>query len=150
MGKDYVIDENVLLNAWHGKKPNNTDALSERKFLHDIFYGNQHLAISHKIRGKFSKIGKKLQEQQKGVDNLVIPLFLKLIFNSKRATMHTPIKTNFKGVKNCDKEFVGVALKSNGIIVTADHKLKMAISDDPSVKHIECMTTEEVIASFSK
>ena len=48
-----------FLNAWHGKRPDNSLALSEKKLLYDIFHGKHHIYLSDKIRQKISKIAKK-------------------------------------------------------------------------------------------
>ena len=88
---------------------------------------------------------KKRQTDNSNLDNFVLKMILKLMFDSERTTILDGIKTDFQGVKKCDNEFVGVTLQSNGILVTADVKLKEAIAKDEKVSHCICMTAEEVI-----
>lgn len=146
---NYVIDENVVRNAWTGKKPDENPALAEMKFMRDIFFGNQHLAINLKIRSKFTKWSKQAEQISANVDNLLIPLFMKLIFNSERTMIVDGIHTNFRGVKDCDIEFVGVTLQApNGVLVTADVKLVEAIAADTEVNHCRCITAEEALKTY--
>jgi hypothetical protein len=49
----------------------------------------------------------------------------------------------FKGVKDCDTEFVGVALQSTSTLVTVDQRLKSEIKKDTTVSHCKCVTVEE-------
>ncbi|MGI0064926.1 MAG: hypothetical protein ACREAL_08685 [Nitrosopumilaceae archaeon] len=145
MKEEYIIDENVIYNAWHGRKSDNTPALAEKKFLYDIFYGKQHIYISEKIRKKIIRMRKAIPKDPIDLDSFALNMFLKLIFNSERTTILTGIKTDFQGIKKCDNEFVGVALQSNGILVTADAKLKKAIEADPKVAKCNCITADEVV-----
>ena len=145
----YVIDENVILNAIHGKKAKtNQPALKEKIFLYRIFQGRDHIFVNIPIRQKFFKLPRKINENYKDqtLDNHIIPLFLKLIKDQERTTIVEGIKTKFKGVKKCDTEFVGVTLQSNATLVTADEKLKDAISKDTSVSNCTCVTVEDIIS----
>lgn len=147
---NYVIDENVVRNAWTGKKSDQHPALAEMKLMRDIFFGNQHLAMNLKIRDKFTKWGKQTEQiRSDDVDNLLVPLFIKLIFNAERTILVNGIRTNFRGIKDCDTEFVGVTLQApNGILVTSDGRLVEAIAADPEVQHCRCVTAEEAISTY--
>ena len=145
MNEKYVIDENVLIDAWHGKKPDGTNALAERKFICDLAYGEAKIAISVEIKRKIIRFCKDAEKKSKGVDNLILPIFIDLMNNYRRTQFHAPQKNDFPGIKKCDKEFVGVALKSESILVTADKRLKDAIQKDKKVSNCDCQTAEEVI-----
>jgi len=144
----FVIDENVVRNAWHGKKPNDDDAHAELKFIGDMLYGNYGISASKKIRDKFSKFKDDNFGKHKYVNDLILSSYVKLLFNSKRTQMHTPIKINFKGVKDCDNEFVGVAIKSQGLLVSADARLKEEIAKDSEVQNCRCETVEDAIKTY--
>lgn len=142
---EYVIDENVVRNAWHGKKADGSDAFEEMKFLADLFSCNGHLNISEKIRKKFNKFRKGTENNTKGVNDLMLSIFIKLMYNQSKCLVTESIKTDFQGVKKCDNEFVGVALKTNSVLVTADKKLKTAIEKDKIGKNIRCVTVDETV-----
>lgn len=47
-----------------------------------------------------------------------------------RSTIIDGNPNTFKGVKDCDTEFVGVALQSTSTLVTVDQRLKLEIKKD--------------------
>ena len=142
---EYVIDENVVRNAWHGKKADGSDAFEEMRFLADLYSCNGHLNLSEKIRKKFNQYRKDTEYQTKGVNDLMLTKFIKLMYNESKCSITEPTKTDFQGVKKCDNEFVGVALKTRSILVTADKKLKESIEKDEIAKKVKCMTVEETL-----
>jgi predicted nucleic acid-binding protein len=142
----YVIDENIILNAITGEKPDCSVTLTEKIFILCFLRGNDHLYINNKIKAKILKnIPEKISSFTKPLDNQIYPLIKKLIFDSSRTTIVDGIKNNFKGVKDCDTEFVGVAIHSNAILVTADSKLKNAIEKDLFASKCNCKTAEELV-----
>ena len=76
---EYVIDENVVRNAWHGKRPDNSDAVDEMLFLAEIFACKGHVNMSSKIRNKFNKYRKDTQHITRGVNDLMLTMFIKMI-----------------------------------------------------------------------
>lgn len=148
---DYVIDENVILNAVHGEKPvknNGTiPADAEKIFVHSFFRNKDRNFINIKIRQKFFKMPKKVEQNFKKefIDGKILPRFLNLLTNSDKIILVSGIKNNFKGVKECDTEFVGVTLQSNAILVTSDEDLKVAIKKDAIASKCKCATVEEII-----
>lgn len=145
----FVIDENVVRNAWHMKKPDGSDANAEMKFMGDMFYGNYGISASKKIRDKFSKFkDDNFGKSKQPVNDLVLSSYVKLLLNSTRTQIHTPIKINFQGIKDCDNEFVGVAIKSQGLLVSADIRLKEEIAKDSEVQNCKCETVEDAIKTY--
>ena len=122
---DYVIDENVILNAVHGEKPMkkgvNIPADAEKIFVYSFFRNKDRNFINTKIRQKFFNMPKKVEQKFKKdfIDGKILPRFLDLLVNSDKFVLVNGIKNNFKGVKECDTEFVGVTLQSNAILVTS-------------------------------
>lgn len=142
----YVIDENIILNAITGEKPDCSTAFPEKIFVSRFLYGNDHLFINNKIKDKILKnMPKKITSFSKPLDNHIYPLIKKLIFNPSRTTIIDGTKNDFKGVKDCDTEFVGVAIQSNAILVTADSELKIAVMKDTFASKCNCKTTEELV-----
>lgn len=153
MVNSFVIDENVVRNAWHGKKPDGSDALAEEKFVGDMLYGNHSISISEKIRNKFSKFkDDNFGKSKKPVNDLLLASYVKLLFDSERTQIHIPTQIKFEGVKECDNEFVGVAIKSQGLLVSADGRLKEEIAKekDPIVQNCKCETVEDAIKIYQK
>jgi len=145
-----VLDENVVRNAWHSKKPDGSDAFSDVRVMTDVLLGDYDVQGSEKIRSKLSAFRKKTQHITKDVNDLLLNKYMQLVYDSSRFSMHKSIKTDFKGVKDCDNEFVGVTLTCKAVLVTADEKLKIAIKADKKVSHCECKTTEEIIEDEKK
>lgn len=145
---NYVIDENVILNATHGKKADKkTPALEEKIFVNKLFLGKDHLFMNEKIRAKFRKMPQKIRTEYRTefLDNHTLPLFLKLMTDSMRTTIVDGTPNTFKGIKDCDTEFVGVALQSTSTLVTADDRLKSEIDKDPSISGCRCTTVEKLV-----
>jgi len=145
----FVIDENVFENAITNRKANGSPASSEKSFVYKFFQSNDTMFINQKIKTKFiKKLPQKIASNYKSVflDNHIIPLLKKTIFDSTKTTEIDGIKTEFTGVKECDVEFVGVSIQSTAPLITADEKLVNAIKLDKFVsKKCECMTTEKAI-----
>lgn len=145
----FVIDENVVRNAWHMKKPDGSDATAEFKFIGDMLFGNYGISTSKKIQNKFNKFkDENFGKSKKPVNDLILSSYVKLLLDSTRTQMHSAIKINFKGIKDCDNEFVGVAIKSQGLLVSADDRLKQEIAQDPEVKNCRCEVVEDVINTY--
>lgn len=150
---DYVIDENVLINAVTGEKPvkkgdeKSMPADAEKVFIYSFFSNRDRNFINYEIRKKFFKMPEKIEQKFKKeiLDNQVIPRFLSMLSNSDKITIIEGIKNDFKGVKNCDTEFVGVTLQSNATLVTADKDLQDAIKKDNFVSKCKCATVEEIL-----
>jgi hypothetical protein len=145
----YVIDENVFENAITNKKPNGTPAISEKIFAYKFFQSADTMFINKIIKTKFiKKLPQKISTNYKSVylDNHIIPLLTKTIFDSARTKEIDGTKTEFKGVKDCDIEFVGVAIQSTATLITADEDLVIAVDKDEfASKKCKCMTTEKAI-----
>ncbi|MCV0411257.1 hypothetical protein [Nitrosopumilus sp.] len=147
---DYVIDENVVLNAIHGKKASNNkskNADTEKIFLYGFFSNKDKQFMNLKIQQKFFALPKKVEQKYNNeiLDNHIIPRFLGVMSDPLKTSIIEGISNNFEGVKKCDTEFVGVTLQSNAILVTADGNLKKAIQEDSFVSKCKCSTVEEVL-----
>ena len=147
---DYVIDENVVLNAIHGKKASNSEsknADTEKIFLYRFFSNSDKQFMNLKIQQKFFALPKKVAQKYKNeiLDNHIILRFLGVMNDPLKTSIVDGVSNTFKGVKKCDTEFVGVTLQSNATLVTADGKLKTAIQEDSFVSKCKCSTVEEIL-----
>jgi len=94
------------------------------------------------------KLPKKIKEtyNEKIIDSTLLPRLIQVLGNSQKTIKIDGIKTSFEGVKECDVEFVGVALQSHAVLVTGDEKLKDAISADKTIaSNCNCSTVEDCI-----
>ena len=152
---DYVIDENVIENAVHGKKPQKNGqsialpADAENEFLYRFFRNKDRMFVNDKIRQKIYSLEKRIRIKHKSefLDNRIIPRLLETLQNFEKTITIDGIQTEFSGIKNCDKEFVGVTLQSNATLVTADGDLKILMIKDKLVSKCKCFTVEEVLDS---
>lgn len=147
---DYVIDENVVLNAIHGKKASNSkskNADTEKIFLYGFFSNKDKQFMNLKIRQKYYTLPKKVEQKYKNeiLDNHIIPRFLAVMIDPLKTSIIDGVSNTFKGIKKCDTEFVGVTLQSNATLVTADENLKTAIQEDTFVSKCKCSTVEEIL-----
>lgn len=144
---DYIVDENVILDAWRGKRFDSY-AGAEKQFITSFFRSAHRLAYDEEIKQKIIRMRKVTFKDNEFLDNSVVPMLTKLIHDSSRAIPYSGIKTDFQGVKKCDKHFVGVTLQSQGILVTNDEKLRKAITDDPVVSKCRHMTPEDALGTI--
>lgn len=144
----FVIDENVFENAITNKKPDGSPAYSERIFTNKFFSNTDTMFINEKIKMKFlKKLPEKINTKYKTefLDNTVIPSLKKIIFDSTKTNEVSIPNIQFKGVKECDVEFVGVTLQSEATLVTADEDLKIAMTKDKLASKCKCHTVEEMV-----
>jgi len=146
---DYVIDENVILDAWRGKRFKEY-AGYEKLFLTSFFLSTHRFAFDEEIKRKIMRMRKYTFDNPEFLDSSVVPMMTKIIHDSTRAQQFQGINTNFKGVKKCDKHFVGVALQTNAILVTNDEKLHDAINDDESVSHCRHLNPKDAIDTIKQ
>ncbi len=149
----YVIDENVFENAITNQKPDGSPAYSEKIFTYKFFNSEDTIFINKTIKTKFIiKLPQKISTNYKTIylDNHIIPSLKKIIFDSTRTNEIDGVVTQFKGVKDCDVEFLGVSIQSTAPLVTADEKLVKAISnDDFASKKCHCITTDIAITTLN-
>ena len=153
MMTDYIIDENVIMESIHGQKPNNKNADAESELMYKILSGEDHIILNKEIEKKIYKIPKKIlaKYSEKSLNNQIYPRLLKIIRDPSRTTFVDGIKIDFEGQKKCDKQFVSVAIQSNGILITADNKLKESLKKGgPVVSKCKCMNAKEVLSYIEK
>ena len=150
---EYVIDENVIMESIHGQKPDSTNADAEAELMYKILGGKGRIFLNKEIEKKIYNIPKKIlaKYSEKSLNNQIFPRLLKMIRDPSRTTFVDGVKINFEGPKKCDKQFVSVAIQSNGILITADDKLKKSLKKaDSVVSKCKCMNSKEVLSEMEK
>ena len=140
-----VVDECVVMEAVRYKKPDGSPALAEAEFLCKLLRSPRKIFVNDVMFDKFHAIEKKINASGRPVDynNMIYKNFLAMLADSKRTNYVEGIKIDRKGLKKCDKVFVGVALQSNSILVTSDMPLRNIIDEMRSEgAGIECLDAD--------
>ncbi len=151
--RNYVIDENVIMESIHGEKPNGENADAEAELMFKILRGNDHIFINKEIEKKIYSIPKKIRRNhsEKSLNNRIYGKLIQVIRDPTRTTFVDGTKIEFEGPKKCDKQFVSVAIQSGGILITSDGKIKGPIEKGgPIVSKCMCMTAEEILKDAKK
>ena len=145
---NYVIDENVIMEAMHGKKPDGTYADAEAELMFKILRGNDHIWLNKEIQKKICNIPKKIRKNtsENNLNNRIHTRLLQVILDSTKTSYVDGNLVDFEGPKKCDKQFVNVAIQSASILITADAKLKDSVrSGGTVVSKCICKTAEEIL-----
>lgn len=140
-----VIDENVIVEATAGKKPDGTPAGAEAEFMYRLFRSSDTVFANAAIVDKFRGIQDKLDSGRHPYDynHKIYKTLTAMPTDGSRTTRVEGIKVGRKGLKKCDKEFVGVAIQSGSVVVTSDMPLRGIIEDMRSEgSPIRCVTAE--------
>ena len=121
-----VIDECVFMEAVRYKKPDGSHAIAETEFMCKMLRSPHTVFVNDVIVDKFHDIEQKINAMgnPRDYNNMICKNFLATLSDSKRTNYVDGIKIDWKGLKKCDREFVGVALQSNSILVTSDKPLR--------------------------
>lgn len=148
---NYVIDENVIMESIHGKKPDGSNADAEAELMYKILRGKDHIWINEEIAKKIYNISRKIRNEhsEKDLNNRIYKRLIQVMQDSTRTSYTHGKLVDFKGPKKCDKQFVNVAIQSNSILVTADDKIKGPVKNGgPVVSKCICRTAKEVLENI--
>ena len=143
-----VVDECVVMEAVRYKKPDGSAALAEAEFMCRLLRSPHTVFVNDTIVDKFYSIEKKINATGRPEDynNMICKNFLGMLTDGRRTNYVEGIKIDRKGLKKCDKEFVGVALQSNSILVTSDGPLRGIIDEMRSEgSGIECLNAGQAL-----
>ena len=143
-----VVDECTLMDAVRYKKPDGSMAQAEAEFMSKLLRSTHTIFVNDVIVGKFHNIEKKINATGRPGDynNMICKNFLAMLADGRRTNYVDGIKIERKGLKKCDKEFVGVALQSNSVFVTSDGPLRGIIDEMRSEgTSIECLDATQAI-----
>lgn len=142
-----VVDENIVMDAVNGKTPSGDPALAEAQFMFKLFDSNTPLfvntTIAKKYRGIEQKIG--MRSRSASLDNGIYRILMQALTDSIKITYVDGVAVDWPDLKKCDREFVGVALQTSGILVTSDSKLRKIVGDHPQGTRIVCATARHAI-----
>ena len=139
----FVVDENVVMEAVEGKKPNGDLALSEVMFMAKLLRSGDPLFVNRAILKKYRGIEQKIEmrSRSEGLNNGIHKAFMQTLSDAARVHRIDGVPVDWAGLKKCDKEFVAVALQSRSILVTVDARLRETVEGHPESR-IECATAE--------
>lgn len=143
--KGIVVDENVVMDAIKGRKPNRDLALAEAQFMFKLFDSNNPLFVNSTIVKKYRGIEQKvdMRGHPAGLNNCIYRIFMQKLADSRNINRVDGVSVDWDGLKKCDREFVGVALQSGSILVTADMRLHKIVNERAS--RITCVTARHAL-----
>lgn len=148
-----VVDECVVMEAVRHKKPDGRPALAEAEFMCRLLRSHHKVFVNDAIVDKFNGIERKINAARRPWDhnNMICKGFLATLADAKRTSYVDGIKVDWKGLKKCDKAFVGVALQSRSILVTSDGPLR-GIVDEMRSRGVtlECLGADQAIYRFDQ
>ena len=137
-----VVDENVVMEAIEGRKPSGDRAHSEGQFLFKLLGSDNPMFVNSPIIKKYHGIERKIiaRSHSKRINSALYGDLMQTLANSHRMHYVDGVVVDWPCLKKCDKQFVGVALQSGGILVTADARLREFLAEHRVGSGIECVT----------
>ena len=144
MKDDFVIDENIVINAWRGTNAKNERSYSEKSFLNFFIPSSKKLLITINILAKYRKLTHTTLKDTRNEDVGVKKWFLERLLDSEKCPIVEGLKIpNYKHIKDDDAEFVYLAITKDGHLVTVDKRMWDEIKDeikddnlDPKIKYV--------------
>lgn len=123
--RDFVLDENVVIEAVDGKKPGGGDAWAECEFMCGLLGSRDKICVNAAILEKYRRMDKKMGPAGPAEtrNNLIYKGLAAMLRDSERVRYVDGVSVDHKGLKKCDREFVGVAVQSGAALVTSDGRL---------------------------
>lgn len=142
-----VVDENIVMDAVNGKTAGGDPALAEAPFMFKLFDSNRPLFVNTTIAKKYRDIEQKIgmRGRSAGLNNGIYRILMQTLTDSTKINYVDGLAIDWPGLKKCDREFVGVALQTSSILVTADAKLRKIVEDHPRGSRITCATARHAI-----
>jgi len=107
MKDDFVIDENIVINAWSGINAQDQRAYSERIFLNAFIPSDKKLLSTTNIQSKYRQLESAQLENKKYEDVGIKKWFLDRLLDSEKCPIIDGLKIpKYKHVKDDDAEFV--------------------------------------------
>ena len=137
-----AVDENVVMEAIEGRKPSGDRALSEGEFVFKLLGSDNPMFVNNTIVKKYHGIKLKIgaRSHSKEINNALYVALMQTLSDSHRMRHVDGVAADWPGLKKCDKQFVGVALQSGGILVTGDARLRELLAEHRVGSRIECVT----------
>lgn len=145
---DYAIDQNVVYDAWRGRKADKSPAIFENKFVYGFLLSKHRLLLNSVIQKKFTDMEKIEMKNDEFHDPFIVPMLMKLIFTDGRAEYATETPVSQKLIKKCDQHYVAVTIDKNGILVSHDGPLKAALQKHKELQSCNCMNSQEALPTL--
>lgn len=131
MNDDFVIDENIIINAWSGMNAKKEKAHNERIFLNAFIPSDKKLLSTINIDSKYKRIGKMDLKDDKWEDAGIRKWFLDRLLDQEKCPIIEGIEIpKYKHVKDDDSEFVYLAIAKDGNLITADKRMHEEIQKE--------------------
>lgn len=131
MHDDFIIDENIVINAWRGQNAVKQRAYHEKNFLIFFIPSDKKLWSTENILSKYRKLENAELDDKKYEDVGIKKWFLDRLIDSNRCPVVDGLKIpKYKYVKDDDAEFVYLAIIKEGNLVSVDKRMKDEIHDD--------------------
>jgi len=138
MKDDFIIDENIVINAWSGENAEGKRAHSERIFLNAFIPSDKKLVSTPNILSKYRRIEKMNLKDDKYEDVGIRKWFLDRLIDKNRCPVVGGLKVpNYKHVKDDDSEFVYLAITRDGNLITVDKRMWQEIKDEKLEKNVK-------------
>lgn len=138
MKDDFVIDENVVINAWSGINAQDQRAYSERIFLNAFIPSDKKLLSTTNIQSKYRQLESAQLENKKYEDVGIKKWFLDRLLDSEKCPIIDGLKIpKYKHVKDDDAEFVYLAITRDGNLITVDKRMWQEIKDEKLEKNVK-------------
>jgi len=131
MKDDFIVDENIVINAWRGENDAKQRAYDERMFLLAFIPSNKKLLSTETILSKYRQLEDVKLKNTKYEDVGIKKWFLDRLIDSNRCPVSDGLKIpKYNHVKDDDAEFVYLAITKDGNLITVDRRMKDEIHDD--------------------
>lgn len=130
MTDNFVIDENILYDAWRGKDNNGRKIFTDRAFVYSFLDSDKKLAMTPFIRDRYYFVSEQTLGDKEFVDVTIIPSFMQRVADGGKTNLCTGLTPNYTHIKQGDDEFVCVSIFVDGNLVTKDGRLKKEIEEE--------------------
>ena len=146
--KGFVVDENAVLNAVRGRNDRGEEAFVEGEFMLRLLRIKGTVFVNEAIVKKYYAMDGKIRADSRPEDcnNRIYKGVAAMLRDGRRAHYVEAVSVDWDDIKKCDREFVGVALRSGGVLVTSDMKLRRIAGERPWQGHrIECIGADRAL-----
>ena len=130
MSDNFVIDENILYDAWRGKDKDGKKIFTDRAFIYSFLGSDKKLSMTPYIQGRYYHVSNQILGDKECVGVTIIPSFMQRMMDGTKTNLHTGLTPKYNHIKNGDDEFVCVSIFVNGNLVTKDGRLEKEIEQE--------------------
>ena len=147
MNENFIIDENILLNARRGTDEDGNIASNERIFMYCFFKSSKKLPHTLNIRNQYYKIGKVGLNDITYQDVGLMKWFYQRLVNSDLCPIIDGLKIpKYKFIKSGDDEYVYLAIFRDGVLVSVDKRLQTEIEKEGLKNKVKCTPVKDALS----